>query len=129
MSKKSKISEIHKKVWGSEEWIINTEKYSGKILNLSEGHRCSIHYHKKKDETFYILNGKVLIEINGVQKVMNEGDVQRIPPLTRHRFSGLKDSAMIEFSTHHEEGDSYRETQSEKIPEGEFKELLKKFNN
>ena len=123
-----KKSEIHNKVWGREEWVVNAEEYCGKILNINEGYRCSIHYHKAKDETFYLLSGRVLMEINGTPKVMGEGDIQRILPSTKHRFSGLENSVVIEFSTHHEETDSYRDTQSEKIPEEEFRELLKKFN-
>ena len=127
MSKQSEL-EIHKKVWGTEEWIVNTKDYCGKILNLNKGYRCSIHHHKSKDETFHLLSGKILMEINGRKRVMQEGDLQRIPPLTRHRFTGLKKSVIIEFSTHHGETDSYRETQSEKIPKEEFKKLLKRFN-
>ena len=121
--------EVHEKVWGSEEYIVNTKNYCGKLLILNKGYRCSIHYHKNKDETFYLSRGRVLMEINGSEIVMQEGDVQRILPLARHRFTGLEKSVIIEFSTHHEESDSYRETQSEKIPEEEFEELLKRFRN
>jgi len=49
-----------KKIWGSEEWLVNNELYCCKILNLKKGYRCSIHYHKDKDETFYVLKGIVL---------------------------------------------------------------------
>jgi len=42
------------KVWGSEDWIVNRE-YCGKVLNLNKGFRCSMHYHKNKDETFYVV--------------------------------------------------------------------------
>ncbi len=118
--------EIHQKVWGNERWLVNTIDYCGKILTLNEGYRCSIHYHKKKDETFYLSEGRVLLEIDGEKRVMQKGDAQRIPPLTKHRFSGLETSIIIEFSTHHEEEDTYRETESEKIPEEEFRKLLKK---
>ncbi len=103
------------KVWGSEEWIANTDKYCGKILNLNKGFRCSLHYHKNKDETFYILEGSVLMEFDGEKKIMVKGDTQRIMPGQKHRFTGLKNSKIIEFSTHHEDSDSYRETQSEKV--------------
>ena len=120
--------EIHEKVWESEEWIANTPSYCGKILRLNKGHRSSIHHHKAKDETFYLLDGKVLMEINGEEKVMQKGDIQRILPLTKHRFSGLKKSVILEFSTHHEEADSYRDIESGKIPEAEFEELLKKYD-
>lgn len=36
---------------------------SGKILTLKKGFRCSLHTHKIKDETFYILDGEVLMEV------------------------------------------------------------------
>jgi len=121
----SKNSEFHEKAWGREEWLTNNEKYCGKILYLNKGYRCSIHYHKNKDESFYLMVGKIILEINGKQRVMEENDVQRITPGTRHRFSGLEQSVIIETSTPHEEKDCYRETQSEKIPEEEFNELLK----
>ena len=44
------------KVWGREEWIVNNEKYCGKKLILKKGYSCSMHHHKIKDETFYILS-------------------------------------------------------------------------
>ena len=58
------MSEIKKvdKVWGSEEWIVNNDKYCGKILNLKKGFRGSVHHHKNKNETFYLLEGRVLLE-------------------------------------------------------------------
>ena len=49
-----------KKKWGKEIWIVNRE-YCGKKLVLNKGFRCSMHFHKNKDETFYILTGKVLM--------------------------------------------------------------------
>jgi len=119
-------NKIVKKIWGSEEWIVNTDKYCGKLLNLNRGYRCSMHHHKKKDETFYVLRGKVLLEVEGKNKIMKVGDVQRILPLQKHRFTGMEDSVIIEFSTHHEESDSYRDTESEKIPNVEFEKLLNK---
>ena len=104
------------KVWGSEEWIVNTPAYCGKFLQLKKGKRCSLHYHKNKDETFYILNGRVLMEIDNKDNIMKKGDVKHITPMTLHRFSGLECSVIIEFSTHHEESDSYRQEESGDIP-------------
>lgn len=96
------------KVWGYEKWIVNYD-YCGKKLILNKGFRCSMHYHKNKDETFYINKGKVLMEINNEKRIMKEGESIRITPGTKHRFTGLEDSEIIEFSTHHEDSDSYRE--------------------
>ncbi len=50
--------DAHKKVWGREEWLVNTDKYCGKFLNVDKGYRSSIHHHRNKDETFYLLEGK-----------------------------------------------------------------------
>ena len=97
------------KVWGKEIWMANTDLYCGKKLILKKGKRCSLHYHKNKDETFYVEEGKVLMEVNGEEKIMNSGESVLIEPNTKHRFSGLKDSVIIEISTHHEDADSYRE--------------------
>lgn len=103
------------KVWGSELWIANNELYCGKILNLKKGYQCSIHKHKLKDETFYILEGTVLMEVENIKNTMKAGETVRIKPDTYHRFTGLEDSKIIEISTQHFDEDSYRKTLSGKI--------------
>lgn len=103
-----------KKIWGEEKIIINTE-YCGKILSLKKGFRCSLHYHKLKDETFYIIGGWVKMEVGRKNWIMKPGDVQRIKPGRLHRFSGLTDAEIIEFSTNHLNSDSYREEVSGEI--------------
>jgi len=122
------MSNVHIKVWGSEEWIVNAD-YCGKILNLSAGYRCSIHNHKLKDETFLLIEGLVLLETWQLKnekledyrsKVLDKYDSYRIFPGTPHRFTGILNSKIIEFSTHHEDSDSYRYSSSEKVPELEF---------
>ena len=102
------------KEWGHEEWIVNRE-YCGKKLVLKKGYRCSIHHHKLKDETFYIQSGRVLMEVDGNNKIMKPGEVQLIKPGQKHRFTGIEDSEIFEFSTHHEDSDSYRDEPSGKV--------------
>ena len=99
------------KVWGKEEIIANNE-YCGKILHLRRGFRCSIHMHKLKDEVFYILEGKIFMEVNGDEYTMLPGEAIRILPNTYHRFTGLTDAKILEVSTHHRDEDSYRLTKS-----------------
>lgn len=50
------------KPWGSELWYAHTERYAGKILRVREGHRLSVQYHVEKDETSYLLSGRLLVE-------------------------------------------------------------------
>lgn len=95
------------KVWGEEHWIVNRE-YCGKKLVLKRGFRCSMHFHKVKDEVFYVIKGRVLLETEAGDRVMGPGDSFHIPQRLLHRFSGLEDSEIIEFSSHHEDADSFR---------------------
>jgi quercetin dioxygenase-like cupin family protein len=107
------------KVWGHEEWIVNNSKYCGKKLVLKKGYRCSIHKHDIKDETFYILYGKVLLEteIEGKKetRLMTAGDVFHVIPGMWHRFTGIEPSGIMEFSTFHMDEDSIRKEPSGKI--------------
>lgn len=112
------------KVWGYEEEIVNTSEYCGKFLYLDKGKRSSLHFHKIKDETFYILSGKVLMELSNEVIVMEKGKSKRIKPFNCHRFSGLEDSIITEFSSHHEDSDSYRIEESGDVP----KKIMKFYN-
>ena len=110
--KKNQLDNFVEKVWGHEEWIVNNEKYCGKKLVLKKGFRCSMHHHKVKDETFYVVSGKVLMETvidgNENKRIMTRGDIQHIKIGMWHRFTGLEDSEIFEFSTFHMDADSYR---------------------
>lgn len=110
-----KLNEIHAKGWGHELWIVNNEKYCGKILHFKEGKRCSWHFHKLKDETFYLQSGKILVNYGDIDDLssssqieLRPGDSMHIYPGLRHQMIALEDSDLFEFSTQHFESDSYR---------------------
>lgn len=96
-----------KKQWGEEHWIVNKE-YCGKKLLLKKNRRCSLHQHKEKDEVFYIQQGRVLLELGKESRELHPGDFVHIPANMPHRFTGIEDSEIFEFSTTHSEEDSYR---------------------
>ena len=107
--------EIHPKGWGYEKWIVNTDKYCGKILFFEEGKKCSWHYHKIKDETFYVQSGEILLRYGNSDDyeksetiTLKPGDKFYVPPGLRHQMTGIKDTELFEFSTQHFEDDSYR---------------------
>ena len=96
-----------RKIWGEEHWIVNRD-FCGKMMLLRKGFRCSLHFHKDKDEVFYVTKGRVFLELGDGERVMGPGDHHHVPPGVEHRFWGLEDAEIIEFSTHHEDHDSYR---------------------
>jgi len=121
------INEVEK-VWGKEEWIVNNKDYCGKRLLLNKGFKCSLHRHKNKHETFFVSKGKVFFEIEEVSKILNVGDVQEIKPGEKHRFTGLEDSEIYEFSTHHEDDDSYRDEVSGEANLEELNKIVQREN-
>jgi len=103
------------KVWGKEEWLVNTDKYCFKKLHLNKGYRCSMHHHKIKDETFIIHSGHVKMEVGEKVFFLSKGDQVHIAPNTEHRFTGMENSLIYEVSTTHIDSDSYRTEESGKI--------------
>ena len=105
------------KAWGHEIWMANNEKenYCGKILYIKFGHSTSMHFHQKKHETFYILEGALDIEIidtittDKYVKTINEGEVFVLDRLIPHRLVPKGgDVKFVEISSYHEDSDSYR---------------------
>lgn len=102
-----------KKLWGYEKILISTPLYACKELHLVEGAQCSLHYHKIKDETFLVMEGEVVIELEGKIHNMKVGDKLHIKPYELHRFYATTPTAIIlEVSTEDLVEDSYREEDS-----------------
>ena len=106
---------IYEKGWGYENWIVNKEEYCGKLLFISKGKKCSWHYHKLKDETFFVGSGSIKLfygEQDDIEKsnctILSKGDKFHIYPYLRHQMLALEDTELFEFSTQHFEEDSYR---------------------
>jgi len=103
------------KGWGFEKWIVNNSEYCGKLLYFVKGKKCSWHYHKLKDEVFYIQSGKVLVKYSdgddistAEELILSKGDNFHVYRGLRHRMIALEDTELFEFSTQHFDSDSYR---------------------
>lgn len=107
---------MHQRGWGVEHWIENLPEYCGKLLVLENGKRCSLHFHMKKRETMYLQAGAVdilFVDPDTGKEYMIEllpGDSIMIPPGQVHQIINRQNghSLLFEFSTMHEESDSYR---------------------
>ena len=103
------------KGWGFEKWIVNCEQYCGKLLFFEKGKRCSWHFHKIKDEVFYLQSGKMIVKYSDEddlekanELILNAGDNFHIYTGLRHQMIALEDSELFEFSTQHFDSDSHR---------------------
>lgn len=91
------------KPWGYEKILINTEKYLTKELFIKEDYRTSFHYHKKKDETMYIIKGSGYIEFEDKKEYFSKNDTIRIKPKTPHSIVAMENTLLQEVSTPHPE--------------------------
>jgi len=104
-----------KKGWGYEKWIVNKALYCGKLLFFNKGKKCSWHYHKNKDEVFYLQSGRMIVRYSDkdsldiAEEIMLEPGMNfYIYPGLRHQMEAIEDSVLYEFSTEHFDKDSYR---------------------
>lgn len=56
--------------WGREGLgivvCVNEAEYCSKYLTLEPGQECPLHFHKVKKETFFVLAGRVDLELDGL---------------------------------------------------------------
>lgn len=95
-----------RKPWGYEIWWAVTENYVGKILHVDEGHELSLQYHEVKDETSYVLSGRLLLKQGETadtlsERIVGPGDSWRNAPGTIHTIKALEDADVVEVSTPH----------------------------
>jgi mannose-6-phosphate isomerase-like protein (cupin superfamily) len=92
------------KPWGHELWYALTDRYVGKILHVNKGHRLSLQYHASKDESAYLLRGRLRLtkgpsadELTSVE--IGPGEAWRNEPGTVHMIEGIEESDVLEVST------------------------------
>jgi mannose-6-phosphate isomerase-like protein (cupin superfamily) len=102
------------KGWGSELIWVSNDKYCGKLLNFNSGAKFSMHFHATKDETWYVLSGKFIVNCidtsNAKQQSfeLNEGSTWRNEPLFPHQLHCIEAGTIIEVSTPDSVEDNYR---------------------
>jgi len=94
------------KPWGHELWWAETDHYAGKILVVNAGQALSLQYHREKDETSYLLSGKLRLTYGPNAESLSEleiepGQTWRNEPGTVHSIEALEDSVVLEVSTPH----------------------------
>ena len=90
---------------------INRE-YCKKLIIVLPGQSHPVHYHIKKEETFNVLYGSLIININGEEKEYKPGDIVTIERGVKHSFRSNTGAIFEEISTTAFPEDSYYEDES-----------------
>lgn len=77
------------------EWVQDYAIRACKVAIIKEDLELGNHYHKNKDEIFYLLSGGGEIELDGKRSSIKEGDKVFIPRGTRHSFWLTKGSILL----------------------------------
>jgi mannose-6-phosphate isomerase len=92
------------KPWGHELIWAHTDEYVGKLLWIRSGESLSLQFHEEKDETLFLLDGEVLLELgSGLSSLApvewKAGETVRILPGVLHRMEAVTDCTIFEAST------------------------------
>ena len=107
MSQSSDKVTIVNKPWGREIIYAHSEYYLGKVIEITAGHRLSLQSHVEKDETIYVLDGRLELTVGSspgkaMTSDLDPGQSHRIRPGTVHRFAAPHGAVrLLEVSTSH----------------------------
>ena len=93
------------KPWGYELIWAKAEDYAGKMLFVRAGQTLSLQFHREKDESWYLLEGRAEVELGEAgqavlkAEVVGPGAAFRLKPGTVHRVRAVEDTTILEVST------------------------------
>jgi len=93
------------KPWGHELIWAEAEQYVGKVLFVKAGESLSLQFHRVKDESWLVQEGRAKLELGSVgdpvlsEEVVAAGACFRFRPGTVHRVTALEDTTILEVST------------------------------
>jgi mannose-6-phosphate isomerase len=93
------------KPWGHELIWAESEQYVGKLLFVKAGESLSLQFHRAKDESWLVQDGRAKLELGSAgdavlrAEVVGPGATFRFRPGTVHRVTALEDTTIIEVST------------------------------
>ena len=74
------------------------------VFEIRKGFSRGNHYHEKKEEIFYVFEGKIkasFVDMDSLEKeerILEKGDKIRVQPRCGHLFYGLENTLVIEYS-------------------------------
>ena len=108
--------------------IIN-KSYAKKMLVMLPRQKHPLHFHKKKDESFHVISGSLISNLNGKRKILNPGEILHIKKNSWHEFKAGKEGCIFdEISTTSYIDDSfYKDRKIKKLTRDHRKTFINKW--
>lgn len=92
------------KPWGHELIWAHTDRYVGKVLVIEAGKRLSLQRHEIKDETIYVVAGRLRLFLedgDGVVRTeeLGPGEFRHVATGRIHRYEAIERCELFEVST------------------------------
>jgi mannose-6-phosphate isomerase len=93
------------KPWGHELIWAKTGRYAGKTLFVRAGQSLSLQFHRRKEESWYVLEGRAKLELGRAgeavtkKEVIGAGAAFHFEAGTVHRVTAVEDTTILEVST------------------------------
>jgi mannose-6-phosphate isomerase len=92
------------KPWGHELIWALTDRYCGKVLVIEAGKRLSLQKHVAKDESIYVMSGRLLLYLEDDggdvrETILGPGEARHVPTGRIHRYEALERTELFEVST------------------------------
>lgn len=108
--------------------IINciNREYCKKVLVQLPGQNHPMHFHKRKEETFQVLWGRMIMNVDGHERTLEAGETCLILPGVWHSFRTDGGAVVEEISTTHYNDDSfYRDKRINRMERAERKTAVR----
>lgn len=83
------------KPWGTYFVIHDEKSYKLKRIEIRPGHRISYQFHNRRSESWTIVKGSGIINLDGIEKNVKYGDTITISKKVKHRIHNNTNSNLI----------------------------------
>ena len=81
--------------WGKFEKFHENKPCTVKLIHVNPNSRLSLQYHLNRAEFWQVVRGTAVVDLDGENYILNEGDSLEIPKKARHRLGALDDGCVV----------------------------------